>query len=185
VGDCDFSNGAMLGRPGTAEHGVDMVGAGQKSGVFWALNADTGKVAWKRRVGPGGYLGGLEHGSAVDGKRVYTALADSKSPHNDAKPYTLPNGQRIKYGSFAALDAATGKVVWQTPDPAGLRFPGNDNHCEMDSPPEDCAGAFPKAPVSVANSVMFGCSSAPTGAMYAFDAATGMLLWQFESGAKC
>jgi polyvinyl alcohol dehydrogenase (cytochrome) len=55
----------------------DVVGVGQKSGQYWALNPDTGAVIWVTQAGPGGIAGGLQWGSAVDGQRVYTANANS------------------------------------------------------------------------------------------------------------
>ena len=58
---------------------MDLVGAGQKSGQYWALDPDTGAVVWVTQAGPGGTAGGLQWGSAVDGKRVYTANANSNS----------------------------------------------------------------------------------------------------------
>ena len=179
--DFDFGNGAILWHVG----GRDLVGAGQKSGMFWALDPDSGKVVWKRRVGPGGVNGGMEHGSATDDRRVYAAMADAKQVNRFPATYTLPSGQAIKYGSFAALDGATGKIDWQVPDPAGEKFPGNDKLCSVKSPREDCTGAFPKGPVSVANGVVYACSGAPQGPMYAFNAATGALLWSYDSGASC
>ena len=48
-------------------------GAGQKSGQYWALDPDTGEVVWVTKAGPGGVLGGLIWGSAVDGERIYVA----------------------------------------------------------------------------------------------------------------
>jgi polyvinyl alcohol dehydrogenase (cytochrome) len=36
----------------------DIVGAGEKSGIFWALNPDNGELMWSTKVGPGGILGG-------------------------------------------------------------------------------------------------------------------------------
>ena len=57
----------------------DLVGAGQKSGQYWALNPDTGAVQWVTQAGPGGTAGGLQWGSAVDGQRVYTANANSNT----------------------------------------------------------------------------------------------------------
>ena len=65
----------------------DVVGAGQKSGQYWALNPDTGAIRWVTQAGPGGTAGGLQWGSAVDGKRVYTANANS-----NFVPWTLPGG---------------------------------------------------------------------------------------------
>jgi polyvinyl alcohol dehydrogenase (cytochrome) len=56
---------------------IDLVGAGQKSGKYWALDPDAGAVKWVTQAGPGGTGGGLQWGSAVDGVRVYTANANS------------------------------------------------------------------------------------------------------------
>ena len=53
------------------------MGAGQKSGQYWALDPDTGAVVWVTQAGPGGFGGGLQWGSAVDDQRVYTANANS------------------------------------------------------------------------------------------------------------
>ena len=179
--DFDFGNGAMLWRAG----GRDLVGAGEKSGMFWALDADTGKVVWQRWLGPGGENGGLQQGSATDGKRVYTALSDSKQVNHDPLLYTLPSGQTINYGSFAALDASNGDIIWQLADPAAIDSPPTPNTCRLRSPRADCIGPYPKAPVSVAGGVMFGCSTTHDGPFFAFDAATGKLLWQYKSGTSC
>jgi polyvinyl alcohol dehydrogenase (cytochrome) len=175
--DVDFGNGALIWN--------DLVGAGQKSGTFWALNPDTGKVVWNTSVGPAGPTGGMLKGSATDGTRIYAAEGNAKQVYHFPKSHTLIDGQTIKYGSFAAMDAQSGKIIWQVPDPAGVEFPGNDNECKVDSPREDCGGAFPKGPVTVANGVVYACSTAPTGPMYAFNAATGALLWTHKSGAAC
>jgi polyvinyl alcohol dehydrogenase (cytochrome) len=179
--DYDFGNGALLWRTG----GHDLVGAGQKAGVFWALNPDSGKLVWKTKVGPGGPTGGIEYGSATDGHHVYVAEGNTKQVGHDAVAYTLPSGQTIDYGSYAALDAATGKILWQVPDPAGAKGLDNGKPCMRDSPRENCTGAFPKGAVTVANGVVYGCSTAPTGPLYAFDAATGATLWSFDGGASC
>ena len=45
----------------------NLIGIGQKSGVYWALEPITGRVVWKTRVGPGSSLGGIEWGTAFDG----------------------------------------------------------------------------------------------------------------------
>jgi polyvinyl alcohol dehydrogenase (cytochrome) len=179
--DYDFGNGALEWHAG----GLDFVGAGQKAGVFWALNSDTGKVVWKTKVGPGGPTGGIEYGSAADGKRVYVSEGNTKQVGHDAGTYTLPSGQTIDYGSYAALDAVTGKILWQMPDPAGAEGLDNGKPCTRDGPRENCSGAFPKGAVNVVNGVVFGCSTALKGPLYAFDAATGKTLWRFDGGASC
>jgi polyvinyl alcohol dehydrogenase (cytochrome) len=60
------------------------------------------------------------------------------------------------------MDPATGKILWQTPDPQGAVDAGF---------------------VSVANGVVYAGSMVTTGTnMYALDAATGKILWSFASG---
>ena len=54
----------------------DLLAAGQKSGVFWALDPDDGSTLWTTSVGPGGVLGGMEFGAATDGKRIYTQVTN-------------------------------------------------------------------------------------------------------------
>lgn len=138
----------------------DLVGAGQKSGQYWALDPDTGAVQWVTQAGPGGTAGGLQWGSAVDGQRVYTANANS-----NLVPWTLPGGGGTTInGVWTGLDAVTGQVVWQvTPSQGGST----------------------SGPVTTANGVVFGCSLDPLGNMYALNAATGAELWRFPSGGSC
>jgi polyvinyl alcohol dehydrogenase (cytochrome) len=134
----------------------NIVGFGQKSGIFWALNPDDGTIVWSTPVGPGASLGGIEWGTASDGQRIYVAIANS-----DHLPYTLvPSGLHITWGAWSALDVATGKILWQTADPT--------------------ANTIDRGSVSVANGVMYAGSN--SGQMYALDAATGNILWNFASG---
>lgn len=104
--DYDFGQAPALFtvRDATTGSKVDVVGAGQKSGQYWALRADTGQVYWVTQAGPGGTAGGLQWGSAVDGRRVYTANANSNQ--------VAWNGSTD--GVWSALDAQTGQTVWQT-----------------------------------------------------------------------
>ncbi|WP_392543489.1 PQQ-binding-like beta-propeller repeat protein [Oryzobacter telluris] len=84
--------------------GRELVGAGQKSGQYWALDPSTGAVVWVTQAGPGGTAGGLQWGSATDGRRVYTANANSNLvPWNGATT-----------GVWSGLDAATGQLLWET-----------------------------------------------------------------------
>jgi polyvinyl alcohol dehydrogenase (cytochrome) len=139
-----------------------LVGFGQKSGVYWAFDPDDGHVLWNTLVGPGenGTLGGIEWGTATDGKRIYTEIADSGHAN-----YTLvPSGTQINWGSWSALDAKTGKILWQTADPT--------------------PGSIDFGAVSVANGVVYAGSQGAPGFMYALDAATGTILWSFVSGGS-
>lgn len=141
-----------------------LLGIGQKSGVYWAVIPSDGAVVWQTQVGPGGAGGGIEWGSATDSTKVYSAEANSA-----AVSYTLGGsgpfaGQPSTAGSWAALNSATGTMLWQTPDPQGAKDPGY---------------------VTAANGVVYAGSEAPAGNnMYALDAGTGAILWSFASGGS-
>ena len=86
-----------------------ILGAGQKSGLYYAINPDTGAELWRTQVGPGSALGGMEWGSATDGKRIYVSIANL---------YGIPTAVGGA-GSWSALDPATGAILWQVGDPNG------------------------------------------------------------------
>jgi polyvinyl alcohol dehydrogenase (cytochrome) len=156
--DFDFGSGPNLFRLAS---GRWLVGIGQKSGVYWALDPITGAVIWETQVGPGSGLGGIEFGSATDGKRVYVAIGNFYGI-----PYeiTSAGGQKstTNGGSWAALDPATGRILWQVADPQQAADLGY---------------------VSSANGVVYAGSTAATGNnMYALDGTTGSILWGYASG---
>jgi polyvinyl alcohol dehydrogenase (cytochrome) len=164
--DFDFGAGPNLftttspvtGRP------EQLLGIGQKSGVYWALDPATGKVAWQTEIGPADVVtnAGIEYGTATDGRRIYAAEADTAGlPYilGGSGPYA---GKTVTGGSWAAMDPATGRILWQTPDPQGAVDAGF---------------------VSAGNGVVYAGSMAAAGTnMYALDAATGKILWSFASG---
>jgi len=129
---------------------------GQKSGFLWAFDPEDGKLRWSTMVGPAGIFGGIEWGTATDGKRIYAAI--SNSSHVPTK--LIPSGQTATGGFWNAIDAATGKILWQTADPDGAPDYGA---------------------VSEANGVVYGGSL--SGKMYALDAQTGAILWHFTSAS--
>jgi polyvinyl alcohol dehydrogenase (cytochrome) len=149
--DHDFADGAHLltvrGPDGRARK---LVGAGQKSGIYWMVDATTGEIVWSAAAGPGSPVGGIQWGTATDRERVY--LVETNFFRAE---YELPDGQVIDYSSIAALDAVTGEVVWQIPEPHG---------------------GLAQGAVSVANGVLYAGSL--DGYMYAIDAASGAVLWE-------
>lgn len=144
--DVDFGTTALSFKgPG----GKQAIGAGQKSGWFYAVDPKDGKLLWKTEVGEGGKLGGIEFGDATDGERVYVAVS------------AFPN--RTSPGSIAALDGATGKILWQTKNPdGGANF----------------------GPLSVtgtgANRLVFAGSN--RNFIRAYDGKDGKILWEFDTG---
>jgi polyvinyl alcohol dehydrogenase (cytochrome) len=104
--------------------------AGQKSGVVHAVDPDRGgEILWQTRVGKGSALGGVQWGSAYDGRRVYVALSDviPETAGTAAGP-ALALGQapppHTGGGGLFALDPASGQIVWTTPHPGCGGAPG-------------------------------------------------------------
>jgi polyvinyl alcohol dehydrogenase (cytochrome) len=171
--DFDFGQGPALFTVNTAKgRPRDLLGAGEKSGVYWALDPSTGAVVWSTQAGPGGIGGGLQWGSSTDGSRIYVSDANTEK-----KAWTLVNSRNSTTtttgGIWSALDAATGQILWQTADPTGAKDGGA---------------------VTAANGVVYVGSLAPTvtvgnttivpNTMYALNAATGAILWAFQSGGS-
>jgi polyvinyl alcohol dehydrogenase (cytochrome) len=167
--DYDFGQGAML----IPTPNGDILAAGQKSGVMWALNPDNGSVIWGTLGGPGSSLGGMEWGSATDGQRIYYAISNLYGiPVNLVNP---PPGTptSTNAGLWGAIDVLTGRILWQTADPNFAPDPGA---------------------VSVANGIVFAGSlgrffgaagSATTKpTFFALDADTGAPKWSFVSGGS-
>jgi polyvinyl alcohol dehydrogenase (cytochrome) len=144
----------------------EVVGIGQKSGVYWLFDARTGKLLWGSLVGHADDPGGIQWGTAVDGRRIYVAIG-----HNNRRdPYDLPSGETVTGGSWAALNPADGRILWQTPDPQWTVDP---------------RGASDLAALSVANGIVFAGSMAHAGEqMYALNSATGAILWRFPAGGS-
>ncbi len=69
--DYDFASAPNLITYQTSKGPKTILGAGQKSGIYFALDPKTGATLWQTQVGPGSSLGGMEWGSATDGKRIY------------------------------------------------------------------------------------------------------------------
>jgi polyvinyl alcohol dehydrogenase (cytochrome) len=137
-----------------------IAGIGQKSGVYWALDAATGSLVWSRLVGHGDDPGGIQWGTAFDGRYIYAAIGHVRN----LTPYTSPSGQVITGGSWAALQPSTGEIVWQTADPQGAADLGA---------------------LTVANGVLYAGSMAHTGdQMYALDTSSGDILWKFPAGGS-
>jgi polyvinyl alcohol dehydrogenase (cytochrome) len=155
--------------------GRTVVGIGQKSGVYTLLDAKTGAFIWATLVGPGGDQGGMEWGTAYDGSRIYVSITNQHHIPYDLTENGVLTNTVATGGSWAALDPATGKILWQVADPQTESVTG------FTSP----VGVWDLGPVSVANGVDYVSSMAQSGSdMYALDAATGQILWQYSAGSS-
>lgn len=182
--DFDFGQAPMIVRAERSGLAKDLLGVGQKSGVFFALDPDDGAIIWSTRVGPGGPLGGLEFGAATDGKRFYV-----QNTNFDHVPMTLTvgahAGEVADGGIWAALDVKTGKVLWQMPDPSSnLPLTGHIIHPTWGSKLGPGYFAVDMGPLTISNGVLFAGSMDREGHMHALNAETGGILWQFASGGS-
>jgi len=98
--DYDFASAPVLA---TRAGGQRVLLAGQKSGMLYGINPDTGAYLWKTQVGDGGVLGGIEWGFATDNARAYVSLSSAL----EKKP-----GEA---GGIAAVDIGDGTIKWRTP----------------------------------------------------------------------
>jgi polyvinyl alcohol dehydrogenase (cytochrome) len=175
VGNCPSPEGPNydFGGSGPNMLGSDLIGIGQKSGIYWALNPDNGNVVWQTQVGPGSAFGGIQWGTAFDGTRIYVPIANKKY-----RRYVLqPGGAKVNGGSWAALNPSSGQIIWQTATPRACSpaVSGYEQGC----------AAY--GPASVANGVVFVGSMDtnplnPT--MFALDAASGEVLWSYAAGSS-
>lgn len=155
--DYDFASSPnLITYKGSNGSNKTILGAGQKSGIYYAIDPDTGAQLWRTQVGPGSALGGMEWGSASDGKRIYVSIANL---------YGIPTHVGGA-GSWSALDPETGAILWQVGDPNGAI----------------AVGALAVADDVVYVSSMDGRANAPT--MLALSAASGQTLWSYASGAS-
>jgi len=180
--DYDFGQGPMIITNSTKNK---LVCAGDKGGLFHCVDALTGQRIWRTRVGPGSLVGGMEWGSAYDGKRIYVALANF-----GLREFVLPlpeidNDPTYCIGAWAALDPDKGTVLWMTPDPSGENMT-LDVCTSLNAQGGAIFGTvapgqmpIPYGPVSATNGVVFGTTL--NGHLYAFDSETGKKIWQFDS----
>jgi polyvinyl alcohol dehydrogenase (cytochrome) len=160
-------------------HGRDqrtVVGVGEKSGVYVVLDAKTGDFIWNTLIGPGGDMGGMEWGTAYDGERIYASITNQHHIPYELTEHGVISNTTATGGSWAALDPITGTILWQTADPQVEILPGLG-----------VVGVWDLAPVTVANGVVYASSMAKLAnqdQMFALDAATGAILWQFGAGSS-
>ena len=109
--DYDFGASPQLFKgPG----GRKLVGAGQKSGTYWALDRSTLQPAWNTMVGPGSQVGGVIGSTATDGQRIYgpnTVGGEQWALNMDgSRAWVSADGGPLKFNATAVANG----VVWTT-----------------------------------------------------------------------
>jgi polyvinyl alcohol dehydrogenase (cytochrome) len=167
----------------TAKNGKQVVVAGQKSGLVYGLNPDTGKLLWTTTVGTGSSLGGVEWGIGADPTYVFVPNADSVNLMREAQeatgiPVTAPSIGPGKPG-LSAIEPLSGKVMWNVPTPvAPCKYAGDRSG---DRAGGSCIRAQSAAPGIIPGVVFSGTLD---GWMRGYDTKTGKIVWEYSSTAQ-
>lgn len=154
--DFDFGAPPILTQ---MSDGRDVLLAGQKSGMVFALDPDDqGRILWERREGMGGFNGGVHWGMAARGQELFVGIADT--PGNRFP--TGPNRQGMHVINFEQNES-----VWSVIEP---------DRC--DEPTHYCRTAV-SAPPTVTDVAVF--AGTLNGIAKAYDIETGETLWSIDT----
>ncbi|HEX8086046.1 MAG TPA: PQQ-binding-like beta-propeller repeat protein [Solirubrobacteraceae bacterium] len=103
----------------TGPDGRPLVGAGQKSGTYWAVDRATFEMVWNRQLGPGGILGGIMGSTAFDGTRIYGSNAQNGEVFGLGRDGTVAWTSMDSGGTHFGPTAVANGVVY-TVDPSGF-----------------------------------------------------------------
>jgi polyvinyl alcohol dehydrogenase (cytochrome) len=162
--DYDFGSSALLVH---ASNGREILLAGQKSGVVYALDpAAKGKILWQTRVGKGGLNGGVQWGMASDEQKVYAAVSDVSAVMNTAGPVGGATFDPVQGGGLTALHLEDGGKAWFAPS----------HPCD---PPRPGCSPGQSAALTLIPGIVF--SGSLDGHMRAFATEDGEVVWDFDT----
>ncbi len=143
----------------TLSTGKDIVVAGSKGAILYALDPDNGgAILWQTRLGRGGALGGVHWGMTYVGDVAFVPISDRFSGADgamEAKP------------GLHAVDMKTGEQLWYSQAPV---------RCEEGA--RACMDSYSAAASASADIVVAG---ALNGFLFAHDQRTGELLWEHDT----
>lgn len=132
---------------------------GRKSGHVYALDPDkNGKLLWSKKIGRGGFAGGVHWGMTTDGKSIFAGISDRIYINKFPGPATP---------GVYSLDAETGTLNW--------KFEPQDR-CEGNGPA--CDRGISAAMSSTNDIVVAGGMD---GWLYILEKESGKLLWEFNT----
>jgi len=153
--DHDFASAPVLA---TLSGGRRVLLAGQKSGMLYGLDPDTGDYLWKTQAGDGGVLGGIEWGFAVDGTSAYVSLSNAIEKKSG------------EAGGIVAVSITDGTIKWRTP-PSGDTCQGRLG----------CNTGQPAAVTAIPGMVF---SASLDGHLRAYEAETGQVVFDADTAKE-
>ncbi len=155
--DYDFGSSPILHR---LPDGRELLLAGQKSGILFALDPDRqGRKVWEARLSNGTALGGIEWGFTADNTNVYVPIAD---------PIGAPN---LRKPGLIAVRIATGEEIWRTPAPVVSCSWGKSR----------CTNGQSAAASSIPGVIFSGTTD---GHLRAYAAGDGRIIWDVDTAAR-
>lgn len=162
--DHDFGSSPILRK---LPSGKDVILAGNKAGVLYALDPDLkGKKLWEVKLGAGGELGGIEWGFTADRANVYVPISDFSVPFSAT---AIPPDKR-KSG-LSAVKIATGQQLWHVPAPSAKCSWGTTQ----------CSNAQSAAASMIPGIVFSGTTD---GHLRAYATGDGKIVWDFDTAAQ-
>ena len=156
--DYDFGAPPILVRTAL---GQELLIAGQKSSMVYAMDPDTGELVWERRVGRGGKLGGIHWGMAVN-----EALGLLYVPVSDRGRAGRHEGDNAPARGLHALSIEDGQVRWSVAE---------DGNCEGRE------GCFPGISAAILATEDLVIGGGLDGSLNAYAAESGERLWRFDT----
>ena len=154
--DWDFGASVVLANI----DGKSVLFAGRKSGHVYGLDPDNkGKPLWIKRIGKGGFAGGIHWGMATDNKSIFAAVADTNFINKFPGPATP---------GIYSLDGMSGKLNW--------KFTPIDRCPESTKPACDIGIS---AALTATNDLVIGGGF--DGWLYVLNKNTGELIWEFNT----
>ena len=151
----DFGASPLLIRD---ENRGDLILAGQKSGMLFAIDPDDGSMVWERRIGKGGEHGGVHWSLSSDGKQVFVPVGDIGD-----HPKAIGKSKSGVY----AFDPYTGEQLW-----------GYEAKELCSDNTFFCHSGF-SAAISSTDEILFAGNL--NGVLYAFSTMTGESVWEFDT----
>ena len=181
--DYDFgASPVLVDAPG----GGQILLSGQKSGIAYGMDPDTGRLLWERKVGAGSVLGGIEWGIAADPKYLFAPNSDIANlwyAHASSRGETIEDfihPQPPGKPGLTAIDPVTGEVAWHVPAPsAPCQFRGD--RTLSDRFPGVCFNAMSAAPAVMPGVVFQGSMD---GWFRAYDSGSGRLLFEDSTTSR-
>jgi polyvinyl alcohol dehydrogenase (cytochrome) len=168
---------AIVGRPALGRPPAVFVGT--LNGYVHAIDAESGRPLWERQVETHPY-GRLTGSPTLYDGRLYVPVSSLEEAQGSIPEYECCTFR----GSLAALDAATGRVIWQTftvPEPkrrgtsaAGVPLWGPSGNAIWAAPTIDAKRGVVYA---ATGNTYSGPSQPLSDAVIAFDLATGAIKW--------